>query len=114
MLSFLSLHPLTLIMKLLLALAYSSTASILRVAAISPRNGEYRGGNNNVHCHDESFIPDHVLRLTYEHVSIGCQTRPSVLVNGSLPGPQVRLISGTTSWIRVYNDMTAYNATVVS
>ena len=63
-------------------------------------------------CHGSSFIPDHVLRITYETVSIACQTRPSVLVNGTTPGPALRLQPGKTSWIRVYNDMDHYNTTM--
>lgn len=63
--------------------------------------------------HDASFVPDHVLRLTYENVSVGCQSRASVLINGTTPGPELRLAPGKTSWIRVYNDMTEYNATIV-
>ena len=64
--------------------------------------------------HDANFVPDFVLRVTYEDVSIGCQTRKSALVNGSLPGPELRLIPGKTSWIRVYNDIPDQNTTMVS
>jgi L-ascorbate oxidase len=56
--------------------------------------------------HDDSFVPDHVLVVTYENISIGCQTRPSVVINGTSPGPEIRLKAGKTSWIRVYNHMT--------
>lgn len=62
--------------------------------------------------HDSSFVPDYVLHITYETVSIGCQTRPSALINGSLPGPELRIPPGKTSWIRVYNEMTDKNATM--
>ena len=71
------------------------------------------GGYGPPRCHDHSFVPDHVLRITYEDISIACQTRPSVVVNGSLSGPELRLKPGKTSWIRVYNDMTEFNATIV-
>ncbi|KAF2092143.1 multicopper oxidase [Saccharata proteae CBS 121410] len=57
------------------------------------------------------FVPDHVLRMTYENISIGCQSRMSVVVNGTTPGPEIRLLAGKTSWIRVYNDMDNYNLT---
>ncbi|KAK1994863.1 L-ascorbate oxidase [Colletotrichum falcatum] len=70
--------------------------------------GHYGG----LQVHDASFVPDHVLRVTYENVSMGCQTRPSVLVNGSLVGPELRLRPGQRSWIRVYNDMDEYNTTI--
>ncbi|TQN67917.1 Multicopper oxidase aurL2 [Colletotrichum shisoi] len=63
-------------------------------------------------AHGHSFVPDHVLRLTYENVSIACQTRPSALINGTLLGPTLRLKPGQRSWIRVYNDMKDHNATI--
>lgn len=76
--------------------------------------GRSSGDYGHPRCHDESFTPDYTLHLTYENISIGCQHRPSVVVNGSLPGPELRLKPGKTSWIRVYNDMTNFNATIVS
>ncbi|KAF2768871.1 L-ascorbate oxidase [Teratosphaeria nubilosa] len=63
-------------------------------------------------CHDDTFTPDFVLVVTYENVSIGCQSRPSVVINGSTPGPAVRLPAGVSSWIRVYNEMDEYNFTM--
>lgn len=63
--------------------------------------------------HNASFVPDHVLRMTHENVTVGCQSRASTLFNGTTPGPELRLKPGQTSWIRVYNDMADYNATVV-
>ncbi|KAJ5259627.1 hypothetical protein N7478_012608 [Penicillium angulare] len=38
--------------------------------------------------------------------------RYSALVNGSSPGPELRLKEGQVSWIRVYNDMEHENATI--
>ncbi len=95
-------------------------ALVWQAAAWSPNNEREHGwtgrpgGFGSPRCHDSDFEPDHVLRLTYEDVSVGCQTRTSALVNGSLPGPALRLKPGKTSFIRVYNDMTDYNATMVS
>lgn len=106
-------------MKLLDILALIVTL-LCRVAAWPPSNernsGWYGRSNSYGHprCHGTNFVPDQVLHLTYENVSIGCQTRTSVLINGSLPGPVLRLKPGQTSWIRVYNDMTDFNATIVS
>ncbi|KAK5169184.1 uncharacterized protein LTR77_006493 [Saxophila tyrrhenica] len=91
---------------------------ILRGAASNPSNAPPHGRvdgpkhHGPPKCHGPDFVPDHILRLTYEEVNIGCQTRPSVLVNGSLPGPTLRLKPGKTSWIRVYNDMEDYNTTM--
>jgi FtsP/CotA-like multicopper oxidase with cupredoxin domain len=53
--------------------------------------------------HGSDFVPDHVLVVTYE-----------TLVNGSTPGPTLRLQPGKTSWIRVYNNMPNDNLTMVS
>ncbi|KAK8245174.1 Cupredoxin [Phyllosticta capitalensis] len=62
--------------------------------------------------HDDSFVPDAVLRITEEDYSIGCITRHSVVANGSVPGPAIRLQSGSVVWIRVYNDMLDKNLTM--
>jgi L-ascorbate oxidase len=62
--------------------------------------------------HDDTFVPDFVLRVTYETVDIACQSRLSVLVNGTSPGPAITLPPGKTSWIRVYNDMEDLNTTM--
>ncbi|OXV06664.1 hypothetical protein Egran_05565 [Elaphomyces granulatus] len=62
--------------------------------------------------HDESFIPDIILRVTAANYSLACQNRYSVLVNGTSPGPTLRLEEGEVTWIRVYNDMDNYNTTM--
>jgi FtsP/CotA-like multicopper oxidase with cupredoxin domain len=64
--------------------------------------------------HGSDFVPDHVLVVTYENITIACQSRMSTLVNGSTPGPTLRLQPGKTSWIRVYNNMPNDNLTMVS
>jgi hypothetical protein len=63
--------------------------------------------------HDESFQPDYILRVTAQNYSQACMDRYSVLVNGSSPGPELRLQEGKVSWIRVYNDMDDSNVTMV-
>jgi FtsP/CotA-like multicopper oxidase with cupredoxin domain len=66
-------------------------------------------------CHDETFVPDVVLVITLENTTQSClPAKPVVLVNGTTPGPEIRLQEGQTYWIRVYNDMTDANATMVS
>lgn len=66
-------------------------------------------------CHDETFVPDAVLRISAQNISQSCYpAKYTVLVNGTAPGPEVRLLEGQTYWIRVYNDMTDDNATIVS
>jgi hypothetical protein len=64
--------------------------------------------------HDDQFKPDHVLRISIGRVSSACETREDVVVNGSSPGPVIRIPPGERTWIRVYNDMPDRNATIVS
>lgn len=64
-------------------------------------------------CHDSTFTPDLILRGTSGNVTIDCESRYSVLLNGTSPGPTIRLVEGKTTWIRVYNDMKEFNLTVV-
>ncbi|KAJ8101982.1 Cupredoxin [Lipomyces tetrasporus] len=65
-----------------------------------------------LHYHDESFVPDIVLRVTAGNISVACLERYSVVVNGTSPGPEIRLREGKTSWVRVYNDMHGKNLTM--
>ena len=65
------------------------------------------------YVHDKSFSPDVILRGTLQNVSQACIERSSVLLNGTSPGPEVRLKAGKTTWVRVYNDMNDLNLTVV-
>lgn len=64
-------------------------------------------------CHNEAFVPEYILRATAQNVSQACIPRLSVLLNGTSPGPELRLRPGITSWIRVYNDIPDQNLTVV-
>ncbi|KAJ5377501.1 uncharacterized protein N7496_004910 [Penicillium cataractarum] len=68
-------------------------------------------GGSVVHD-DDSFQPDHILRVTAQNYTEACNTRYSVLVNGTSPGPELRLKEGQVSWIRVYNDMKDDNTTI--
>lgn len=67
----------------------------------------------SVFHHDDSFQPDYILRVTAQNYTEACITRYSVLVNGTSPGPELRLKEGQVSWIRVYNDMKNENTTIV-
>ncbi|KAK9311319.1 Cupredoxin [Lipomyces starkeyi] len=62
--------------------------------------------------HDQSFTPDVVLRVTESSISRACSTRYSVVINGTAPGPEIRLRQARTYWIRVYNDMETQNLTM--
>jgi hypothetical protein len=64
--------------------------------------------------HDSSFTPHIVLRITEQPFTQSCITKPDViLVNGTSPGPEIRLVEGNTYWIRVFNDMDHQNLTMV-
>jgi L-ascorbate oxidase len=68
----------------------------------------------NTECHDETFVPDAILRITQANISQSClPSRLVVLVNGTSPGPELRIKEGQTYWIRVYNDMVDRNYTMV-
>jgi len=62
--------------------------------------------------HDETFVPDAVLRLSLATIQQDCQPRLSVVVNGTYPGPSIYLEPEVTTWIRVYNDADV-NSTIV-
>lgn len=65
-------------------------------------------------CHDETFVPDAILRVTAQNQTTSClPSKSTVLVNGTSPGPELRLVEGVTYWIRVYNDMSEANLTIV-
>lgn len=64
--------------------------------------------------HDETFIPDAVLRVTEQDAQQPCVPYKAVpLVNGTTPGPVLRFTEGETVWIRVYNDIETQNLTMV-
>jgi L-ascorbate oxidase len=62
--------------------------------------------------HDDSFRPDYILRATAQNITIDCESRYSVVINGTSPGPTIYLTEGRTTWIRVYNDILDQNLTV--
>lgn len=66
-----------------------------------------------LYVHDESFQPDRILRVTAVNYPLDCTVRYSVLINGTHPGPELRFREGDKVWIRVYNDMTDENLTMV-
>jgi FtsP/CotA-like multicopper oxidase with cupredoxin domain len=64
--------------------------------------------------HDSSFVPNIILRVTTGNLnSSTCKTRSAAVVNGTSPGPELRIHSNETTWIRVYNDMPNENLTMV-
>lgn len=63
--------------------------------------------------HDDQWQPEYLLRATSEVVTMNCEQRESVIFNGTTPGPPLYLKEGKTTWVRVYNDMSDLNFTVV-
>ena len=63
--------------------------------------------------HDASFTPDFSLRVSVKNITQGCFIRESVVVNGTSPGPTLRIKPNRVTWIRVYNDMADQNLTMV-
>lgn len=58
--------------------------------------------------------PDYVLVATAANLTINCQQRYSVILNGTSPGPPLYLKEGYTTWVRVFNNIEDQNLTVVS
>ena len=86
---------------------------VLLARIVVAGNDTAETNKNHLHCHDSTFTPDFYLSVTYEDYPVACQHRMSVLVNGTSPGPTLRLPPGRTSWVRVCNNMTSYNTTMV-
>ncbi|KAJ6443434.1 RTA1 domain protein [Purpureocillium lavendulum] len=55
---------------------------------------------------------DAVLRVTRQDISVGGFVRSTALVNGTTPGPALRIPENEIVWIRVYNDMKEDNLTM--
>ncbi|GAB1316147.1 Laccase-like multicopper oxidase 1 [Madurella fahalii] len=62
--------------------------------------------------HGKGFTPDHILRVTVAQMPSACETREDVIINGTSPGPLIRVPPGARTWIRVYNDMKDRNITM--
>ncbi|KAI1272699.1 Cupredoxin [Xylaria sp. FL0933] len=64
------------------------------------------------HVHDATFIPDIVLSVTRQTISIGGIERYSTVVNNSSPAPELRIPENQVVWIRVQNDVDDANVTM--
>lgn len=64
--------------------------------------------------HDQTFTPNHVLRVSRKEFCVGGIRRYTTLVNDTLPGPELHIPEEKVVWIRVYNDMNDANLTMVS
>lgn len=63
-------------------------------------------------AHSSDFTPDHVIRIKTQNITQACDTRLSMVVNNTVPAPAIRLQSGRSYYIRVYNDMNHHNLTM--
>jgi hypothetical protein len=83
------------------------------VSFISSGNKYYASAKVPI-LHDSSFTPDFILRVTEQPFTQSCISKPGViLINGTSPGPEIRLTEGNIYWIRVFNDMGDKNLTMV-
>lgn len=99
--------------NLVLCLSASTTIADHNLTNTSPC--ELSRPQTPLWLHGPDFTPDHILRITLnETFFVACQTRATVLLNGTSPGPSLCFEPGQTQWIRVYNDMTTENFTMVS
>jgi len=63
--------------------------------------------------HDENFVPDAIIRVSSAQTKQSCvEEKEVILINGTSPGPEIRLQEGRTFWIRVYNDLEHENLTM--
>ncbi|PLW24759.1 hypothetical protein PCASD_05249 [Puccinia coronata f. sp. avenae] len=51
------------------------------------------------------WVPTTVLVVSRQNISAGCTIRPSVTVNRTFPGPELRFKAGQKLWIRVINEL---------
>ena len=83
------------------------------VAGKTTTTQAHKTTSNQCVTHGDNFHPDFYLSVTYGLQNVACEQRMSVLVNGTSPGPALRLPGGKTSWVRVCNDMDEFNTTMV-
>lgn len=60
----------------------------------------------------QAWQPDYVLRISNDTIAADCTARKSTVINGTSPGPEIRVKEGDHVWIRVYNDMEESNTTL--
>ncbi|KAG0146407.1 hypothetical protein CROQUDRAFT_671167 [Cronartium quercuum f. sp. fusiforme G11] len=70
--------------------------------ATSPSSPELNG----------DWSPTVVLVVSQNNVQSDCTIRPSVTVNNTTPGPELRFKEGEKVWIRVINQLTDHNTTI--
>lgn len=53
-----------------------------------------------------------MLEVSEKVISADCTNRPSVVINGTFPGPELRFKAGEKVKIRVYNRLKTHNVTL--
>ncbi|KAK4686505.1 hypothetical protein P7C73_g3621, partial [Tremellales sp. Uapishka_1] len=59
-----------------------------------------------------AWQPDYILRVSEVTITNDCTPRPSVVINGTSPGPLLTFQEGQHIWVRVFNDLAELNTTV--
>lgn len=59
-----------------------------------------------------AWQPDYILRISNDTIAADCTARRSTVINGTSPGPEIRVKEGDHVWVRVYNDMEESNTTL--
>ncbi|KAI8458170.1 multicopper oxidase-domain-containing protein [Phakopsora pachyrhizi] len=60
----------------------------------------------------EGWRPTTVLIVSQQNVSADCTIRPSAVLNGTFPGPELRFKAGQRVWIRVINNLQGESITM--
>ncbi|KAA1107916.1 hypothetical protein PGTUg99_009871 [Puccinia graminis f. sp. tritici] len=58
------------------------------------------------------WAPTTVLVISRKNISADCTIRPSVTINGTFPGPELRFKAGQKLWIRVINELEDETTTI--
>ncbi|KAI1432080.1 L-ascorbate oxidase [Xylaria sp. CBS 124048] len=66
----------------------------------------------SVAVHDSSWKPEYAIYVSKENITVNCEQRLSVVLNGTFPGPSLYLKEGQTTWVRVYNRLSDLNLTM--
>ncbi|EQK99814.1 L-ascorbate oxidase [Ophiocordyceps sinensis CO18] len=70
------------------------------------------GVRAELQIHGPDFQPDYVLEVSEGNLTMNCESRHSVTVNGTAPGPALYLKEGHVTWVRVWNRMPEQNLTM--
>lgn len=60
----------------------------------------------------QEWSPNTVLVISKDSIHGDCTIRPSITINGTSPGPELRFKEGQKIWIRVINQLLDHNTTL--